>query len=102
MVNGIYASRSVLSERAFADNAEFADVPPQGWAARYYRGLLALLPFSPIGITATDAPAPPKLIECCPGMPLRYRQAKAAAQRGECVFCSDIIMGFAAKYYLVW
>jgi len=65
-------------------------------------GLLALLPFSPIGITATDAPGPPKLIECCPGMPLRYRQTKAAAQRGECVFCSDMITGFAAKYYLVW
>ncbi|MBT9099372.1 hypothetical protein KFZ76_16885 [Methylovulum psychrotolerans] len=28
-------------------------------------GLLALLPFAPIGITATDAPGPPKLIECC-------------------------------------
>ena len=66
--------------------------------------LVVLSIFSPIGITYVDAPGPPKLVECCPGMPLRYREIRQDSQAGKCAFCSDLISGVGVqpRRYVVW
>ncbi|WP_131798488.1 hypothetical protein [Acidovorax sp. GW101-3H11] len=67
--------------------------------------LVALAPFSPIGITLSHSPAGPKLVECCPDRflsPEHNQSAKESAKRGECHLCSDVVTGFEPKRYIVW
>lgn len=63
---------------------------------------IMLASFSPIGITFVNAPGPPRLVHCCPGMPLRYAEIKTEARAGKCAYCSDLVSGFEASRYVVW
>jgi hypothetical protein len=65
---------------------------------------IALVPFSPIGLSLLVAPGLPKLVTCCPGPGTlqMYWQSLAAQSRGECKACSDLVTGFEPRWYLVW
>lgn len=65
-------------------------------------GAIVLSAFSPVGMTWTVFPGGPRLVRCCPGIPVHYAEAAEAQRLGKCVVCSDVVSGFEPGRYLVW
>ena len=65
--------------------------------------VVAVSTLSPLGITFVNGPGYPRIVSCCPGMPIRYLSIKKQeARTGKCAYCSDLVSGLEPKYYIVW